>query len=108
MKIRQMLVGAILMGIALSATAVDRWFPAGAKRGVASFAAYPKLAIDGVERTAGPGLRIWNTHNRIQFRSNTKGDKVIINYTEDAYKYIDRIWILTPQEAAKPLKSGVL
>ena len=96
------------MGIALSATAVDRWFPVNAKRGVASFVAYPKLTIDGKERKAAPGLRIWNTANRIQFRSDTKGDKVIINYTEDAYKYIDRIWILTPQEAAKPLKPGAL
>lgn len=108
MKIRQLLAGAVLLGMTLSATAINRWFPVGTKRGEASFASYPKLIINGTERTAGPGLRIWNTEGRIQFRSDTKGDKVIINYTEDAYKYIDRIWILTPEEAAKPLKPGVL
>lgn len=95
------------MGFAFSANADWRWFPLGTKRGVASFASYPKLYIDKVERKTGPGLRVWNTNNTIQFLSETKGEKVVINYTEDTDKSINRIWILTSKEAAKPLRPGM-
>lgn len=90
------------MLVAFSASALDRQFPASAKRGVATFSAYPKLIINDYERRAGPGLRIWNTQNRILTRQSLRTEKIIINYTEDGMKLIDRIWILTPAEAAKP------
>ncbi|RJX30781.1 MAG: hypothetical protein C4516_08485 [Oxalobacter sp.] len=107
MKIRQIIAGLALMGLALSATAIERWFPLGTKRGVASFASYPKLYIDKVERKTSPGLRVWNTNNTIQFLSEAKGEKVIINYAEDTDNSINRIWILTPREAEKPLRPGM-
>ena len=101
------MAGLVLMGFALSAIANGRWFPMNAKRGVASFVSYPKLYIDEVERKASPGLRIWNTMNMIQFHAEFKGDKVVVNYTEDSAKHIDRIWILSPKEAEKPLRPGM-
>ena len=103
MRIRSILAGLILMLVALSASAVTRWFPNEAKRGTATFTTYPKIVINGQERMPGPGLRIWNTMNMIQFQTATKGENIAINYTEDAYKLIDRIWILTPTEAAQSL-----
>lgn len=98
-----MLAGLALTLIAHTASAVDRWFPAEARRGVASFAHYPKIIINDLEYRPAPGLRIWNTRNVIQFQAWLKAEKVAINYTIDPYKLIDRIWILTPTEAAKPL-----
>jgi hypothetical protein len=102
MRIRQLLAGLVLMLVALSAAALNRSFPLEAKRGLVSFAVYPKMIINDTERKPAAGLRIWNTNNMIQFRSTLRTDKVIINYTEDYLKQIDRIWILTPAEAAKP------
>lgn len=101
MRTRQMLAGLALTLIALSAAAFDRQFPAEAKRGVASFAHYPKIIINDKEYRPAPGLRIWNTQNVIQFQVWLKAEKVAINYTIDPYKLIDRIWILNPSEAAK-------
>jgi hypothetical protein len=103
MKIRQLLAGLILMAVALSAAALERQFPANAKRGVASFAYYPKIIIDNQEYRGGPGLRIWNTSNVIPFQTSLKDENVVINYTVDSYNLINRIWILTPEEAARPL-----
>ena len=113
MKLRQVFLGLACMIFMLTAAAIEttphhgRWFPVGAKRGVANFSTYPKLYIDDVERKTAPGLRIWNTMNRIQFHPEIKGENVTINYTEDALHAIDRIWILTPREAEKPLKPGL-
>jgi len=102
MRLRQIFTGLILALVTFSAFALERPFPSNAKRGVANFANYPKLIINDQERRAGPGLRIWNTANRIPFRRSLHGEKVVINYTEDNMKMIDRIWILTSAEAAKP------
>ena len=107
MRLQQIFTGLILALVTFSAFALERQFPSHAKRGVANFAAYPKLIINDQERRAGPGLRIWNTMNTIPFRSSLHAENVVINFTEDGMKMIDRIWILTPAEAAKPPPSKI-
>ena len=102
MRLPHLFAGLTLALAVVSAHAIERWFPANAKRGVASFVSYPTITIDGIDYKPAPGLRIWNTMNVLQFQNGTKGDRVIINYTIDAFKLIDRVWILTPEEAAKP------
>ena len=107
MHIRNIISALTLSLVALSATALERQFPADAKRGVASFTTYPKIIIDGTEYRPAPGLRIWNTDNMIQFQTAVKAENIAINYTIDPYRLIDRVWILSPREAAKamPIKS---
>ena len=107
MRIRTLAVATLLALTALSASAIERWFPSHAKRGTASFSNQKVIVIDGVERQGGPGLRIWNTMGVIVFRTAVREDGVVINYTEDPYKLIDRIWILTPAEARKPMPTAM-
>ena len=104
MRTQHRLFALILSFVALSASAFDRQFPADAKRGAASFHAYPKIFIDGTAYRPAPGLRIWNTLNMIQFQTALKSENVIVNYTIDPYRLVDKIWILTPTEAAKSLQ----
>ena len=104
MRIRNILATLLLFMISVSVFAIERPFPSDAKRGVASFNLYPKIYIDGMEYRPAPGLRIWDTRNMIQFQTAIKAENVIINYTVDPYRLIDKIWILTPAEAAKSLQ----
>jgi hypothetical protein len=108
MKTRQIIAGLALLGISFSAAADERWFPGEAKRGIASFELYPKIIIiDGKKRAPSPVLRVWDKNNATEIAVSRKINKAVINYTEGKDKLIDRIWILTPREAAKPLKTPV-
>lgn len=87
---------------ALSAQAFERPFPEVAKRGKMSPAIYPTLVIDGTTRRLSAGGRIWNTDNLIQMPATIRDGEYIVNYTETLQGDIDRVWILTAEEAQKP------
>jgi len=90
--------------IALPALAFERPFPLTAKRGTMSPSAHPEIMIDGKLRHLSPGARIWNQKNLIEMPAALRGTNLVVNYTEDMHGQIDRVWILTPDEARKPLK----
>lgn len=88
---------------ALPAHAADRPFPQNAKRGTMSPANYPELMVDGKLRYLAPGARIWNQDNLIELPASLRGANLPVNYTEDAQGQIDRVWILSAEEARQPL-----
>lgn len=51
-----------------------------------------------------PGARIWNQDNLIEMPAALRGSDLPVNYTEDAQGDIDRVWILTAEEARQSLK----
>ena len=111
MKTRKFFIGLALFCLTFAASfanaQTNRVFPMNAQRGEASFNEHPMdIEIDGEMRKAAPGLHIWDTYNRLVFRQLLKSEDVIINYTEDGSKYIDKIWILTPEEAAKTIEEN--
>lgn len=87
--------------VALPALAGERPFPANTKRGTMSPALHPAVIIDGKQRTLSPGARIWNQENLIEVPASLRGANFVINYTEDNQGAIDRVWLLTPDEAKK-------
>lgn len=91
--------------LAPAMAAMERPFPPQAKRGTMSPAAYPQIVIEGKLRRLSPGARIWNRENRIQLPGTLTGGGMKVNYTEDAQGAIDRVWILTSDEASQPLKT---
>ncbi|OGB20712.1 MAG: hypothetical protein A3I66_23560 [Burkholderiales bacterium RIFCSPLOWO2_02_FULL_57_36] len=99
------LIGLILSTTVLSALAFERPFPTTAKRGKMAPATYPTIVIDGTTRRLSAGGRIWNTDNLIQMPATLRTGDYAVNYTETLQGDIDRIWILTPQEAEKPAPS---
>ncbi|HEY8608815.1 MAG TPA: hypothetical protein VIM12_17000 [Noviherbaspirillum sp.] len=88
----------------LPALAADRPFPPVAKRGTMSSAPHPQIVIEGRQRQLAPGARIWNEDNLIQLPASIDVRGVPVNYTEDADGAIDRVWMLTPEEARQPLR----
>jgi hypothetical protein len=89
----------------LTASAMERPFPPEVKRGKMSPAAHPAIIINGKTRTLSAGSRIWNDNNLIELPASLRGEKHIVNYTETADGEIDRIWMLTAEEARQSIKT---
>lgn len=102
MRASRFLIGLILSSVSFSALAFERPFPATAKRGTMAPAVYPTIVIDGATKRLSAGGRIWNTDNLIQMPATLRSGDYVVNYTETLQGDIDRLWILTPQEAEKP------
>lgn len=102
------LLGSALAVSLLSASApamAERPFPTFAKRGMMKPDQFPAIVIDGRPRILTPGARIWNANNLIDMPASLPQKSVVVNYTEDENAYIDKVWILTPEEAAESPKA---
>ncbi|GAC1417818.1 MAG: hypothetical protein NVSMB6_20000 [Burkholderiaceae bacterium] len=86
------------------ALAFERSFPPHAKRGVMRPDLFPAIVIDGKPRILTTGARIWNADNLIQMPASLLQKSMIVNYTEDDTFHIDRVWILSAEEAAQSPK----
>ncbi|WP_028104692.1 hypothetical protein [Pseudoduganella violaceinigra] len=92
---------ALAAAIALPALAAEpRPFPPKAKRGLLTPAyAAPDVYIDGKLRQLSPAARIFNDDNLTVVPNALEGKNIVVNYTEDLNGDIDRVWILTAEEA---------
>ncbi len=88
----------LLASLASPVHATDRPFPESAKRGIMSPKNFPVVLINGKERLLSPAAQIRNTENMIEMPASLRGDNIIVNYTENQFGEIIRIWILTPEE----------
>ena len=107
MRSRPVQVCILTLSAALSALwcasvlAFERPFPPGTKRGTMTPAAHPQIIIDGKHRHLAPGARIWNQDNLIEMPASLRGSDLPVRFTEDTQGEIDRVWILTPEEARR-------
>ncbi|WP_332855170.1 hypothetical protein [Duganella sp. S19_KUP01_CR8] len=99
---------ALLMAglLSLSALAFERPFPANALRGKMTPGYFPDVSIDGKPRQLSPAARIFNRDNMIEMPAGLRGSDIVVNYTVDFQGFIDRIWILTAEEAAQKLPTA--
>jgi hypothetical protein len=93
--------------LTLPAAAFERPFPGHTKRGKMSPAPHPMIVIEGKTRQLSPGARIWNENNLIEMPASIRGSDLVVNYTENDQGDIDRIWILTPEEATQPIAKQI-
>lgn len=103
MQAKYFLSAFLLSTLTYSVAAYERPFPANAKRGTMTPAVYPAIIIDDKERMLSPGAQIFNTDNRIEMPAAVRGSKIAVNFTENNQGQIHRIWMLSRQEAGKPL-----
>ncbi len=96
---------ALLMAGLLSLSA-ERPFPANALRGKMTPGYFPDVSIDGKPRQLSPAARIFNRDNMIEMPAALRGSDIVVNYTVDFQGNIDRIWILTAEEAAQKLPTA--
>lgn len=78
---------------------LERTFPAPSKRGKMTPSYFPELLIDGKVRRMSPAGRIFNQENLIETAGTLRGKNLPVRYTEDTNGDIDRLWLLTPEEA---------
>lgn len=90
---------ALAQGLELNPDLMPREFPPDTKRGKMTPAYYPEIYIDGKLRRLSPSSRIFNKDNLIEMPAALRGSEIAVNYTEDRDGNIDRIWILTREEA---------
>lgn len=90
-----------LIAAALPVLALDRPFPPIAKRGTMTPAPHPSIIINGKVRNLSPGALIRNQDNLIETPMSLRGTGFAVLYTEDTRGDIDRVWMLTGEEAKR-------
>ena len=108
LRIITLLMATFLLAASLSppALAFDRPFPPNALRGKMTPGYFPDVSIDGKARQLSPSARIFNEDNTIDMPASLRGRDIVVNYTVDAMGGIDRIWILTRDEAARKVPTA--
>jgi hypothetical protein len=87
----------------LQALADPREFPSHARRGRMTPGYFPEIVIDGKVRRLSPAARIFNADNMVELPAAVRGTNIVVNYTVNGDGDIDRVWILTAEEAkSKP------
>lgn len=102
MRILRFLCFLMLVNVTAVSWAFERPFPQIAKRGQLSMEDYPVVMIDGKPRRLSAGAWIRNQNNTIDMPVSLRGQRFTVNYTENAQAEIDRVWILSAQEASRP------
>lgn len=98
---QRFLISFLLAASTFSTLAFDRPFPPNAKRGTMSPALHPAIVIDGKLRNLSAGARIWNEDNLTETPASLRGSDFTVNYTESPEGDIDRVWILSSEEAQR-------
>lgn len=88
-----------LISLPALANPEPRPFPANAKRGKLTAGYAPDIYIDGKLRQLSPAARIVSEENMTITPGSLREKDVVVNYTEDMNGLIDRVWILTREEA---------
>ena len=89
----------IIMSLLSMNTAQARSFPEHVRQGAFSPSAYPAIIINGIQRDVSANLQIRNDQDLIIMPASLSGPDVNILYRENSQKQIERIWILTAEEA---------
>jgi hypothetical protein len=92
-----------LPALADAPESAPRPFPPSAKRGKMTFGYGPDIAIDGKPRQLSPAARIFNDANLTVVPGSLRDKDIIVNYTEGLDGDVDRVWLLTREEARMPL-----
>ncbi|MBV7537477.1 hypothetical protein KW842_17050 [Duganella sp. sic0402] len=88
------------------AFAIERPFPANILRGKFTPGYFPDITLDGKPRQLSPAARIFNQDNMLEMPAALRGKDIVVNYTVDGMGNIDRIWILTAEEAAQKVPTA--
>ena len=95
----------VLITFTLSAMALERTFPATTQRGNFTITAYPTITINDKVLRLSPGSRIWNTNHLTQTPVSLGNATYVVNFTQNTQGEVDRVWILTPDEAKQRVEN---
>ncbi|MFZ6780168.1 hypothetical protein ACO0LD_25325 [Undibacterium sp. Ji83W] len=84
----------------------ERNFPENTRRGVLNMSQYPNVLIDGKAKNTAPGLRIYDDQNLFISPTQITSNYVIVNYLEDNFGDVSKIWVLTEIERKRVLPAA--
>jgi hypothetical protein len=98
------LVFAVALAAPLAGTAqqLPRSFPPNALRGDLQVLAPPEATMDGRAVRLAPGVRIRGENNLLVLSGTVVNQRLTVNYTLDGFGLVKDVWVLRPEEAAKP------
>jgi hypothetical protein len=96
------LAAALAAPLAGQAQQLPRAFPPEALRGDLVVAAPPEATMDGRPVRLAPGVRIRGENNLLVLSGTVVNQRLTVNYTIDGFGLVKDVWVLRPEEAAKP------
>ncbi len=100
--IRARRILALMLLLPALAAAQLRTLPEDAKRGNIQHVTETLVSIDGQEMRLAPGATIRNQQNLIIVPTALPREGAEAQYLLDGNGQISRVWLLTPEEAARP------
>lgn len=98
---RRLLAVLACLWCAGAAQAQFRSLPPEAKRGLIRHVEAMDVAIDGKRQRLAPGAQIRDAHNMIVLPAALPAE-ALAKYLVDAQGNVTRVWLLSPEEAARP------
>lgn len=92
---RAVLCVVALFGAAGAAVA-QTTYPMGSLQGIAQFGAYPKIRINCIDYTLGPGVRVLSPQQRIVPLQQLDGVRSPVVFQRDASGNVFRVWLIAP------------
>ncbi len=90
---------ALLLALAATGAAAQlRTIPEDAKRGVISHLEVMVVELDGQPQPLAPGAQIRDAENRVVLPTALP-PRSVVKYQRDVAGQVNRVWILSPQEA---------
>ena len=97
------LIGVLAWGAACAQSMAPRSFPPAVKRGWVQHVEGMVISIDGANKLLSPAANIRDTSNLIIVPTALPPSGAQANYLLDGNGQVQRVWLLTPDEAARPL-----
>ena len=82
----------------------ERGFPLKTERAEMKFVELPDVLLNGKPERLAHAVRVRDERNAIVMPGTVNGRSAVVNYLRDARGQVREVWILSPQEAAIPLK----
>ena len=82
----------------------ERGFPLKTERAEMKFVELPDVLLNGKPERLAHAVRVRDERNAIVMPGVVNGRTAVVNYLRDARGQVREVWILSPQEAALPLK----
>jgi hypothetical protein len=101
--LRRFVAGVLLVYASIS-VAQERPIPDTAKRGVVRHVAGMTVSIDGSAKPLSPAASIRDQRNFIVVPTALPAEGTMSRYTVDVDGQVLRVWLLTPEEIARPEK----
>ncbi|KAF3997642.1 hypothetical protein [Glaciimonas immobilis] len=103
--LKRWLIAVAMTMMALPALAFDRTFPATTLRGNMTITAYPAITVGKATLQLSPGSRIWGQNHLTQIPVSLGSSTYLVNYTQNFQGDVDRVWILTTDEASQSIET---